>query len=71
MTPKNTGDFLPIWNGIGEKHKRFHSYGAGVIRALQDEDFGRAEQVYWGKEAEAYSGQLIADLEKMRQIAER
>ena len=40
-----------------------------MIRALQDEDFGRAEQVY--KEAEAYSGQLIADLEKMQQIAER
>ena len=68
MTPK-IPEILPIWNGIGEKHKRFHSYGAGVIRALQDEDFGRAEQVY--KEAEAYSGQLIADLEKMRQIAER
>ncbi len=68
MTPK-IPEILPIWNGIGEKHKRFHSYGAGVIRALQDQDFGRAEQIY--REAESYSGQLIADLEKMRQIAER
>ncbi|MCI8947756.1 MAG: hypothetical protein HFI91_12000 [Lachnospiraceae bacterium] len=68
MTPK-TPEILTIWNGIGEKHKRFHNYGAGVINALNNGDYGQAEQVY--REAEVYSRELIADLEKMSQIAER
>lgn len=68
MTPK-TPEILTIWNGIGEKHKRFHNYGAGVINALNNGDYGQAEQVY--REAEMYSKELIADLEKMSQIAER
>ncbi len=66
MTPQIPA-VLPIWNGIGEKHKRFHSYGAGVINALNGDDIMRAEQIC--REAENYSQELISDLEKMRQIA--
>ena len=58
---------LPIWNGLGEKHKRFHNYGAGVINALNSGDYMQAQQIC--QEAENYSQELISDLEKMRQIA--
>ncbi len=67
MTP-DIPEIVPIWNGIGEKHKRFHNYGAGVISALQNGDSLRAEQIY--REAENYSKELISDLEKMQRIAE-
>ena len=67
MTP-GIPEVLPIWNGIGEKHKRFHNYGAGVINAIQSGDSLRAEQIY--REAENYSKELISDLEKMQRIAE-
>ncbi len=66
MTPRIPA-VLPIWNGLGEKHKRFHNYGAGVINALNSGDYMQAQQIC--QEAENYSQELISDLEKMRQIA--
>lgn len=68
MTPK-TKEVRPIWDGIEEKHKKFHSYGSEVEKALFAEDYEKAEKLY--KEAENYSRDLIADLEKMVAIAER
>ena len=65
MTPRNP-KVRPIWDGLGEKHKRFHSYGSDVIKALYDEDYVKAEKVC--REAEDYSRELISDLEKMLQI---
>lgn len=67
MTPKNE-QLLPIWNALAEKHKKFHSYGAEVIQALFDENYESAEQIY--AEAEAYSEELLADLQKMKQMEE-
>lgn len=67
MTPK-TPEIRPIWDGLEAKHKKFHSYGADVKNALFAEDYSRAEQIYL--EAEKYSKELIADLEKMKRIAE-
>lgn len=61
-------EIRPIWEGIGEKHKRFHGYGADVIQALQRKDYARAEQIY--REAENYSKELISDLQTMQRIAE-
>lgn len=68
MTPK-TPEIRPIWDGIEAKHKKFHGYGSDVINALFAEDYSKAEQVY--KEAEQYSKELISDLQKMKQIAEK
>ncbi|MCI8483035.1 MAG: hypothetical protein HFH41_01690 [Lachnospiraceae bacterium] len=56
-----------IWDNLGEKHKKFHGYGSEAIQALFDEDYGKAEQVC--REAEAYSEELIEDMEKILQIA--
>ena len=67
MVPK-TPEIRPIWDGLGAKHKKFHGYGADVIKALFAEDYSRAEAIY--KEAEQYSKELIADLEAMKRIAE-
>ncbi|MDE6674966.1 MAG: CZB domain-containing protein, partial [Acetatifactor sp.] len=65
MTPQ-IPEILPIWNGLGEKHKRFHQYGAAVIQAIQNEQYSIAEQTC--NEAQKYSLDLIADMEKMLQL---
>lgn len=68
MTPK-TPEIRPIWDALEVKHKKFHNYGSEVKKALFAEDYSRAEQLY--REAENYSRELIADLQSMKQIAER
>ena len=58
---------LPIWNALGDKHKRFHQFGAEAIRALNNGDYAHAEQIC--REAEAYSGDLLNDLQKICNLA--
>lgn len=62
LTPQ-IPEILPIWNALGDKHKRFHSYGGEVMDALRNENYSRAEQIYL--EAEEYSKGLINDLKKI------
>ncbi|MCM1175976.1 MAG: methyl-accepting chemotaxis protein [Blautia sp.] len=62
MTP-DIPDVLPLWEGLGEKHRKFHTYGAAVIHAIDSGDYTEAGRVYW--EAEAYSRELISDMEKI------
>lgn len=66
MTPKIPA-LLSIWNGLGAKHKKFHMFGADVIKAINNGDYFRAEQIY--DEAAHYSKGLIEDMKKMLQIA--
>ena len=68
LTPKNP-EILPIWNALGEKHKRFHQYGADVIQAINSQQYGLAEQLC--NEAQQYSTGLIADMEKMLQLSKQ
>lgn len=58
---------LPIWNALGDKHKRFHQFGAEAIRALNNGDYAHAEQIC--REAEAYSSDLLNDLQKICNLA--
>ena len=58
----------PIWDALGQKHKRFHKFGGEVIHALNQGNYSKASQLYL--EAEAYSKGLIADLETLLHIAE-
>lgn len=58
---------LPIWEKLGSKHKKFHTYGQIIINAIKNKDYGKAAQVY--REAEAYSKELISDMEKIIQLA--
>ena len=44
LTPR-IPEVLPIWEALGEKHKRFHGYGAEVIQALKNEEYSRAVQI--------------------------
>ncbi|MCM1084398.1 MAG: methyl-accepting chemotaxis protein [Clostridium sp.] len=67
MTPK-IPEVLPIWDTLGEKHKRFHQFSASVIRALNSGNYSDAEQVY--RKADKYSKELIADMEKILLLAE-
>ncbi len=60
ITP-NLPTVRPIWNALGNKHKKFHKYGEQVIDALNQDDYAAAEQLC--KDAAAYSQELIADLE--------
>ena len=66
MTPDIPG-VRSIWEGLGEKHRKFHTYGAAAISAMNGGRFAEAEKIY--REAEAYSRELIADLEKILQMA--
>lgn len=67
MTPDIPG-VLPIWKELGNKHKKFHTYGRIVINNIQNNEYQKAQQVY--REAENYSKELIADMEKIIQLAE-
>lgn len=66
ITPEIPG-IREIWDGLAEKHQKFHGFGSDVINALFNEDYAKAEQVC--RAAEEYSRELIADMEKMIQIA--
>ncbi len=66
MTP-NTPQIQAIWDGLGKKHERFHKFGGEAIQALKQESYSEAEAVY--NQAELYSRELIADLERIRMIA--
>ena len=65
MTPDMPG-VLPIWEGLGPKHQKFHRYGAAVINAINSGDFAEAGRIY--NEAENYSRQLIYDMERILQL---
>lgn len=67
MTPDISG-VRPIWNALGNKHKKFHKYGEQVIQALNQDDYEAAERLC--NEAAAYSQELIADLESILKIAD-
>lgn len=65
MTPR-TPEVKEMWKALGEKHKKFHSYGSQVKKALFDADYTRAEKLY--NEADNYSKTLLADLQKIKSI---
>lgn len=66
MTPQ-IPEVLPIWEALGDKHKRFHHFGYEVIQALQSGNNFKAEQLYI--DAANYSKGLIADLETILQLS--
>lgn len=67
ITPNIPG-VRQIWDGLGEKHKKFHEFGRDAIQALFDEDYQKAGHIC--KEAEEYSRELISDMEKMIKLAD-
>lgn len=67
ITPRNP-EIRAIWDALGEKHKKFHGYGAQAIQALFDEDYAQAQQIC--REAGEYSKELISDMEQMLHIAQ-
>lgn len=58
---------LPIWETLGGKHQKFHTYGEGVINAVRSREYGRARQIY--NEAANYSNELISDMQKIIELA--
>lgn len=67
MTPDIPG-VLPIWGGLGPKHRKFHSFGATAIHALKNGNYQEAERIY--REAEACSRDLISDMERIVQLTQ-
>jgi methyl-accepting chemotaxis protein len=67
MVPQNE-QVQSVWKGLAEKHKQFHGYGSQVIKAIFDEDYARAGELYG--QASAHSEKLIADLNHMIEIVE-
>ncbi len=68
MTPDIPG-VLPIWEALGEKHQKFHKYGAAVTNAINRQAYEEAEQIY--REAENYSKGLIADMQKILDLTKK
>lgn len=66
VTPDIPG-VLSIWEDLGNKHQKFHTYGRTVIDAINNREYGRARQVY--NEAANYSKELIADMQKIIELA--
>lgn len=62
ITPKNP-ELLAIWKPMGEKHKKFHSFGADAVKAIFNEDYAKANSIY--NEAAKYSEDLISDMKKL------
>jgi len=62
LNPKVTG----IWDGLGDKHKKFHSYGTEMISAVRSGHSGELQKIY--EKAEVCSKELIADFQKLIQI---
>lgn len=57
-----------IWNGLDNKHKRFHTYGSEMVSAIRSGHKDNLQQIY--KKAEACSEDLISDFRKLIQIIE-
>lgn len=68
MNPTNP-EVMKLWKELGEKHKKFHSYGKQAIDALFDENYSKAENIY--QEASQYSNTLIQDLKNIKKVLER
>ena len=66
ITPDIPG-VLPIWEALGGKHQKFHTYGEGVINAVKNREYGKARQIY--NEATNYSNELISDMQKIIELA--
>lgn len=56
----------PIWDALGEKHKKFHQFGASVINAINCGNYAEAERIC--QDAEQYSKGLIADMQQILQL---
>ena len=57
-----------IWNGLEEKHKTFHAYGAEMIDAIRGGRTDGLEQIY--RKAEECSKDLNRDFERLIQAIE-
>ncbi len=66
LTPQIPG-VLPLWEALGDKHRRFHQFGADVIQALNSGSYARAEQIC--RDAENYSRGLLDDLQQIYNYA--
>lgn len=66
VTPDIPG-VLQIWEDLGAKHQKFHSYGSTVIDAINNREYGKARQVY--NEAANYSNELISDMKQIIELA--
>lgn len=67
MNPRNKM-ISPLWNGLAEKHRRFHGYGKNVIVAIKNQDYARADNEY--RSAVKFSEELISDFKKIVENAE-
>ncbi len=59
---------IQVWNGLGDKHKTFHSYGTEMLSAVRAGHGNELQQIY--KKAETCSKDLLSDFQKLIQIIE-
>ncbi len=59
---------LEVWNRIDAKHKAFHSYGANMLSAIQNDHTEELQPIY--ERAESCSKELVSDLHTLIRIIE-
>ena len=57
-----------IWTGLSAKHEKFHHFGQEAINAIHAGNQDKARDIY--NQAEAYSKDLIADMEEIERLAD-
>lgn len=57
-----------IWNGLGDKHRTFHSYGTEMISAIRQNRTEELQPIY--EKAAACSNDLLSDFQKLMRIIE-
>lgn len=62
LNPKVTA----VWDGLGEKHKKFHSYGTEMVQALRGGHTEELQKIY--EKAENVAKELSVDFQKLIQI---
>lgn len=67
FTPVNS-KIKNIWEDLDKKHKEFHSYGAEMLAVIRSKDTKDLQQIY--DRAEACSGELLSDFQKLIHIIE-
>lgn len=68
MVPQNE-EVKKIWESIEDRHHKFHHFGQEAVKALEQQDFEKAESVC--SSAESFSKGLISDMQDLEKLVER
>lgn len=60
-------EMVSVWNDVGKKHTQLHESDEQILETLKNEEYQKAEEIF--ERVEQISGELFADLQKMKDIS--